>query len=130
LNFNSSFLNIKIWRIVHLSTFPDQTLTIEDNVNILWGDIIKGNIFIGENSTIESSVNMTGSDEFPLHIGKNVLIKGSSYLFGSVVEDNVTIEHSVLIKKNVKAKKDASGKIKAVRFYIPETEGKDVLSDI
>ena len=122
--------NIKIWRIVHLSTFPNQTLTIEDNVKILWGDIIKGNIVIGENSTIESSVNMTGSDEFPLRIGKNVLIKGSSYLFGSVVEDGVAIEHSVLIKKKVKAEKDATGKIKPVRFFIPETEGKDLLSDI
>lgn len=122
--------NIKIWRIVHLSTFPNQTLTIEDNVKILWGDIIKGNIVIGENSTIESSVNMTGSDEFPLRIGKNVLIKGSSYLFGSVVEDGVSIEHSVLIKKKIKAEKDATGKIKTVRFFIPETEGKDLLSKI
>lgn len=122
--------NIKIWRIVHLSTFPNQTLTIQDNVKILWGDIIKGNIVIGENSTIESSVNMTGSDEFPLRIGKNVLIKGSSYLFGSVVEDNVTIEHSVLIKKKVKAEKDKNGIVKAIRFYIPETEGKDLLSDV
>ena len=122
--------NIKIWRIVHLSTFPNQTLTIGDNVKILWGDIIKGNIVIGENSIIESSVNMTGSDDFPLRIGKNVLIKGSSYLFGSVVEDDVTIEHSVLIKKKVKAEKDKSGKIKPVRFYIPDTEGKDLLSDI
>lgn len=122
--------NIKIWRIVHLSTFSNQTLTIEDNVKILWGDIIKGNIIIGENSIIESSVNMTGSDEYPLRIGKNVLIKGSSYLFGSIVENNVTIEHSVLIKKKIKAEKDALGKIKAVRFYIPETEGKDLLSDI
>ena len=122
--------NIKVWRIVHLSTFPNQTLTIEDNVNILWGDIIKGNIVIGKNSTIESSVNMTGSDEFPLRIGKNVLIKGSSYLFGSVVEDNVVIEHSVLIKKKIKAEKDSSGKIKPVRFYIPATEGKDLLNDI
>ena len=122
--------NIKIWRIVHLSTFPNQTLTIEDNVKILWGDIIKGNIEIGENSTIESSVNMTGSDEFPLRIGKNVLIKGSSYLFGSIVEDNVIIEHSVLIKKKIKADKDKEGNIKQVRFYIPETEGKDLLSDV
>jgi bifunctional UDP-N-acetylglucosamine pyrophosphorylase / glucosamine-1-phosphate N-acetyltransferase len=122
--------NIKIWRIVHLSTFPNQTLTIEDNVKILWGDIIKGNIIIGENSTIESSVNLTGSDEFPLRIGKNVLIKGTSYLFGSIVEDNLTIEHSVLIKKSVKAEKDTNGNVKAVRFYIPETEGKDLLSDI
>lgn len=122
--------NIKIWRIVHLSTFPNQTLTIEDNVKILWGDIIKGNIIIGENSIIESSVNMTGSDEFPIRIGKNVLIKGSSYLFGSVVEDGVSIEHSVLIKKKVKAEKDKDGNNKSVRFYIPETEGKDLLSDI
>ena len=122
--------NIKIWRIVHLSTFQNQTLTIEDNVKILWGDIIKGNIVIGENSTIESSVNMTGSDEFPLRIGKNVLIKGSSYLFGSVVEDDVSIEHSVLIKKKIKAEKDTTGKIKPVRFFIPETEGKELLSDI
>lgn len=122
--------NIKIWRIVHLSTFPNQTLTIEDNVKILWGDIIKGNIVIGENSTIESSVNLTGSDEFPLRIGKNVLIKGTSYLFGSMVEDDVTIEHSVLIKKKVKAEKDKNGNIKQVRFFIPDTEGKELLSDI
>ncbi|MCU0342409.1 MAG: NTP transferase domain-containing protein [Ignavibacterium sp.] len=122
--------NIKIWRIVHLSTFPNQTLTIEDNVKILWGDIIKGNIVIGENSTIESSVNMTGSDEYPLRIGKNVLIKGSSYLFGSVVDDGVSIEHSVLIKKKVKAEKDKNGKIKSVRFFIPDTEGKDLLSEL
>ena len=122
--------NIQIWRTVHLSTFPNQTLTIQDNVKILWSDIIKGNIVIGENSTIESSVNMTGSDEFPLRIGKNVLIKGSSYLFGSVVDDNITIEHSVLIKKKIKAEKDKNGNVKAVRFYIPETEGKDLLSDV
>jgi bifunctional UDP-N-acetylglucosamine pyrophosphorylase / glucosamine-1-phosphate N-acetyltransferase len=122
--------NIKIWRIVHLSTFPNQTLTIEDNVKILWGDIIKGNIIIGENSTIESSVNLTGSDEFPLRIGKNVLIKGTSYLFGSIVEDDVTIEHSVLIKKKVKAEVDKNENIRQVRFFIPDTEGKELLSDI
>ena len=73
---------------------------------------------------------MTGSDELPLRIGKNVLIKGTSYLFGSVVEDGVMIEHSVLIKKKVKAQKDSLGNIKAVRFYLPESEGKELLSDI
>ena len=73
---------------------------------------------------------MTGSDEYPLRIGKNVLIKGSSYLFGSIVEDGVTIEHSVLIKKKIKAEKDVFGKIKPVRFYIPKTEGNDLLSEI
>lgn len=122
--------NIKVWRSVHISCFDNQTLKIGDNVKILWGDIIKGNIEIGENSIIESSVNLTGSDEFPLRIGKNVLIKGTSYLFGSIVEDGLTIEHSVLIKKIVKAEIDKSGNIKPVRFYLPETEGKELLKQI
>jgi len=122
--------NIKIWRIVHLSTFENQILKIGDNVKILWGDIIKGNIIIDDGATIESSVNMTGSDEFPLRIGKDVIIKGTSYLFGSVVEDGVTIEHSVLIKKKIKAEKDKKGNIKAVRFYLPEVEGKELIKDL
>ncbi|MCK7527325.1 MAG: hypothetical protein MZV64_61835 [Ignavibacteriales bacterium] len=67
----------------------------------MWGDIIKGNIEIGDDSRIESSVNMTGSDDYPLRIGKKVLIKGTSYVFGSIIEDEVYIEHSVLIKKRV-----------------------------
>ena len=121
--------NINVGENAHLSCYENQKIVIGDNVNILWGDIIKGNIVIG-NPIIESSVNMTGSDDFPLRIGKNVLIKGTSYLFGSIIEDDVTIEHSVLIKKKIKAEKDASGKIKPVRFYIPDTIGKDLLSDI
>ncbi len=122
--------NVKVWRTVHLSCFPDQRLKIGDNVDILWGDIIKGNIVIDNNTTIESSVNMTGSDDFPLRIGKRVLIKGTSYLFGCFVEDDVIIEHSVLIKKKVKAEKDKDGKIKPIRFYIPEPQGQEFLSDI
>ncbi len=122
--------NVKVWRIVHLSCFPDQQLKIGNNVDILWGDIIKGNIVIDDNTTIESSVNMTGSDEFPLRIGKRVLIKGTSYLFGCLVEDDVIIEHSVLIKKKVKAEKDKDGKIKPIRFYIPVPQGQGLLSDI
>lgn len=122
--------NVQIWQAAHLSCFPHQKLIIGNNVKILWGDIIKGNIIIGDNSTIESSVNMTGSDQYPLRIGKNVLIKGTSYLFGSLVEDGLTIEHSVLIKMKVKAEKDSLGKIKPVRFYLPKSEGEDLLSQL
>lgn len=122
--------NVNIWQASHLSCFPNQKLIVGDNVKILWGDIIKGNIAIGNNSTIESSVNMTGSDQYPLRIGKNVLIKGTSYLFGSIVEDGLTIEHSVLIKMKVKAQKDSSGKIKPVRFYLPKPEGEELLKSL
>ena len=115
--------NVSVSQNVLLSCYPGQTLKIGDNVQILWGDIIKGNIVIGDGSRIESSVNMTGSDEFPLRIGKNVLIKGTSYIFGSKISDNLCIEHSILVKKKVRAVKDKKGKIQPIRYFVPESEG-------
>ncbi len=122
--------NVSIFQNVHLSCFPEQTLKIGNHVEILWGDIIKGNIVIGEHSRIESSVNMTGSDEFPVRIGRNVLIKGTSYIFGSVIEDFVHIEHSVIIRKKVKAVPKNDGSIEPVRFYLPPPEGVDAIENI
>lgn len=122
--------NCKVWENVHLSCFPGQTFKIGDNVEILWGDIIKGEIKIGSNSRIESSVNMTGSHDHPLNIGKNVLIKGTSYIFGSIIEDGIYIEHSVIIRKKIKAVKDSKGKIKPVKFYLPEPKGSELMEDL
>jgi bifunctional UDP-N-acetylglucosamine pyrophosphorylase / glucosamine-1-phosphate N-acetyltransferase len=122
--------NCKVWENVHLSAFPGQTLKLGDNVEILWGDIIKGNIIIGDNSRIESSVNMTGSDEHPLRIGKHVLIKGTSYIFGSIIEDGIFIEHSVIIRKRIKSVKDAHGKVKPVKFYLPEPRGSELIEKL
>jgi bifunctional UDP-N-acetylglucosamine pyrophosphorylase/glucosamine-1-phosphate N-acetyltransferase len=122
--------NVRLQNMVHLSCFPHQQLIVGNNVEILWSDIIKGNIQIGDNSRIESSVNITGSDEYPTRIGKNVLIKGTSYLFGTIVEDGVFIEHSVLIRKKIRAVKDENGNIRPVRFYIPIPEGADLVRDI
>lgn len=122
--------NVTIWENAHLATFPEQKFKIGDNVEILWGDIVKGNIEIGANSRIESSVNMTGSDEFPLRIGKNVTIKGTSYLFGTIVENDVFIEHSVLIKKRVERVPKKRGKVQGVKFYLPMPEGIDSVTDL
>lgn len=122
--------NVRLQNMVHISCFPNQQLVIGNNVEILWSDIIKGNIQIGDNSRIESSVNITGSDDYPTRIGKNVLIKGTSYLFGTIVEDGVFIEHSVLIRKKIRAVKDEHGNIRPVRFYIPIPEGTDLVRDI
>ena len=122
--------NVSVSQNVHLSCYPEQTLKIGNDAQILWGDIIKGNIVIGDGSRIESSVNMTGSDEFPLRIGKNVLIKGTSYIFGSKIADNLFIEHSILVKKKVRALKDKKGNIQPIRYFMPESEGEKALSDI
>lgn len=122
--------NVSVSQNVHLSCYPGQTLKIGNDVQILWGDIIKGNIVIGDGSRIESSVNMTGSDEFPLRIGKNVLIKGTSYIFGSKIADNLLIEHSILVKKKVSAMKDKKGKIQPIRYFVPESEGEEVVKPL
>ena len=122
--------NVIIWQNVHLSTFPNQTFKIGNNVEILWGDIIKGNIEIGDDSRIESSVNMTGSDDYPLRIGKKVLIKGTSYVFGSIIEDEVYVEHSILIKKRVERLIKKDGTVLPIRYYLPMPEGIDAIEDL
>lgn len=122
--------NVQIWENVHLSTFPHQKFLISDNVEILWGDIIKGNIEIGVGTKIESSVNMTGSDDFPLRIGKNVLVKGTSYIFGCKIEDDVSIEHSVLIKKQVNRLVKRNGEIQRIRFFLPMPSGIDAIDNL
>ncbi len=122
--------NVKIYENAYLSTFPHQTFNIGDGVEILWGDIIKGNITIGENSVIESSVNMTGSDEHPLVIGKNVLVKGTSYIFGSIIEDDVHVEHSVIIKKRIIRQERKDGTVQKVQFYLPMPSGLDVIEEL
>jgi bifunctional UDP-N-acetylglucosamine pyrophosphorylase/glucosamine-1-phosphate N-acetyltransferase len=75
-------------------------------------------------------VNITGSDEFPLRIGKNVTIKGTSYIFGSIIEDDVFVEHSILIKKKVEKLQTKNGEIRKVRFYLPMPEGIDSITDL
>ena len=122
--------NVTIWQNVNISTHSDQKLKIGRGVEILQGNIIKGNIEIGEGSRIESTVRLTGSDEFPLRIGKDVLIKGTSYIFGSVIEDGVHIEHSVIIKKKVERLVKKNGTIQPVRFYLPMPEGIDSIEDL
>lgn len=122
--------NVTIYENALLSCYPTQKLIVGNNVEILWGDLIKGNIIIGDNTRIESSVNVTGSDEYPTRIGKNVLIKGTSYIFGSIIEDDIFIEHSVLIKKKVDRVVRKDGTVQPVMFYLPTPKGIDVISDL
>jgi bifunctional UDP-N-acetylglucosamine pyrophosphorylase/glucosamine-1-phosphate N-acetyltransferase len=110
---------------VMLSTYPGQQMKIGRHSQIFQGDIIKGNVTIGEKCQIESSVNMTGSDEFPIIIGNNVLIKGTSYIFGSVIESGIWIEHSVLKNKYVEKTVRKDGTVQPIRYVLPPPEGLD-----
>ena len=122
--------NVVIHENVHLSTYPHQTLTIGKNSCILQGDIIKGNLTIGENCQIESGVNMTGADESPTRIGNNVLIKGTSYIFGCIIEDDMWIEHSVLKGKHVERIVRRDGSVQPVRWVLPLPEGLDSIHSL
>ena len=122
--------NVSIGENSHLSVYPNQQMVLGEGVEILAGDIIKGNLVIGDGSRIESSVNVTGSDEFPTRIGKNVLIKGTTYIFGTIIEDGVSILHSVLIRKRVERIERKDGSVQAVRFYLPLPEGIDCITNL
>lgn len=122
--------NVTIRENAHLSCYPDQILQIGNNVEIFWGDVIKGNVTIGDNCSIESGVRITGSNEFPVKINNNVTIKGVTYIFGSIIDDNIFIEHSVLIKKIIKKPEGFTGNQYKIRFYLPEPEGKEAIHDL
>jgi bifunctional UDP-N-acetylglucosamine pyrophosphorylase/glucosamine-1-phosphate N-acetyltransferase len=122
--------NVRIEENVYLSTYANQTLKIGRGTQISKEDIIKGNLEIGENCYIGSSVNMTGSDEYPTRIGHNAFIKGTSYIFGCIIEDDIYIEHSVLKFQHIHRMVRRDGTVQPIRYVLPLPEGLDSISEI
>lgn len=121
--------NVTIGENVSLSTYSHQAMKIGPGSEIFKGDIIKGNVQIGNKCRIESSVNITGSDDCPTRIGNYVTIKGTSYIFGSLIEDDVLIEHSVIKNKRVEKVLKKDGSLRPVRYYLPQPEGIDSIAE-
>lgn len=115
---------------VQLSTYQSQTMRIGDGVEILSRNILKGNLRIGAGSRIESGVLMTGSDSFPMRVGEHVVIKGTTYLYGCEIDDEVMIEHSIIKCKHVEQVRRRDGSIQAIRYVLPPPEGLDSLTDV
>ena len=115
---------------VELSTYPGQTLALDDEVEVLSRNIIKGNLRIGAHSRIESGVLMTGSDEHPMRVGERVTIKGTSYLYGCQIDDDLLIEHSVIKCKRVEQARRRDGTIQPIRYVLPQPEGLDSIADL
>lgn len=111
--------NLSIGRDVRIS---GDNLKIGNNVKVRRNTIIEGNVEIGDNSDIRANVILQGSKEKGLVIGKNVKIDGISKITDCKIDDNVSIEHSVIVNKNVKfLEKD--GKKMEYKFILPEPEG-------
>ena len=115
---------------VELSTYLGQTLALDDEVEVLSRNIIKGNLRIGAHSRIESGVLMTGSDEHPMRVGERVTIKGTSYLYGCQIDDDLLIEHSVIKCKRVEQARRRDGTIQPIRYVLPQPEGLDSIADL
>ena len=122
--------NVSIGANVEMSVYRGQRMEIEDDAEILHGDIIKGPVTIGRGARIETPVTITGSDEFPTRIGAGALIKGTTYIFGSTIDDDVTIEHCVLKCKRIERIERKDGSVQAVRYYLPLPQGIDCVSDM
>ena len=85
---------------------------------------------IGAESRIESGVIMTGSDEFPMRVGRAVTIKGTSYLYGCRVDDDLLIEHSVIKCSHVQRVTRLDGTYQPVRYVLPPPEGLDSIGEL
>jgi bifunctional UDP-N-acetylglucosamine pyrophosphorylase/glucosamine-1-phosphate N-acetyltransferase len=108
-----------------LNTYPGQEIVLGDNVEIMVGAQLNGNIKIEQNTRIEGGVRITGSDDHPVRIGSNVRIKGSTYIHGCTIEEGVQIEHCFMKQKRIRAVQREDGSIQPVRFYRPMPEGMD-----
>jgi len=110
-----------------LSNYEGQTIELGKNVFLIGNSRIKGVVSIGDNSRIESNVRITGNDQFPVKIGQFVTIKGTTYLFGTIVEDGILIEHCVLKLRRLEAVERKDGQIQPFRYILPAPEGMDSL---
>lgn len=115
---------------VFMSTYPGQLLKIGKNTEIYHGDIIKGNLEIGEECRVESNVSITGSDEHPTRIGNRVTVKGRTYIYGCLIEDDLWIEHCVLKCKHVEKVIKKDGSVQKVRYVLPIPEGLDSIEEM
>ncbi len=122
--------NVYIGDNVLLTCLDKQKVVLEDNVKVYESNQIKGNVHIKKDTILERGVNVTGSDKHPVIIGQNVLIKGVSYLYGSIVDDYAYIEHCIFYYSHIKAIFDDNGKVLKCRFIRPKEEGLESVSTV
>jgi bifunctional UDP-N-acetylglucosamine pyrophosphorylase/glucosamine-1-phosphate N-acetyltransferase len=122
--------NVTVGESAIISNYPGQLIEIGDDCQVFRGNVVQGQISIGNNVRIETGVRVTGSSEDPVIIGNNVLIKGMTYIYGSVIEDDLIIEHSILKKTRVERVVKRNGEVQAVKYILPHPEGLDSITPL
>jgi bifunctional UDP-N-acetylglucosamine pyrophosphorylase / glucosamine-1-phosphate N-acetyltransferase len=122
--------NVSVGESAIVANYPGQLIEIGTGASIFRGNVIQGQISIGNGVRIETGVRITGSSSDPVTIGNNVLVKGMTYIYGSVIEDDVLIEHSILKKMRVLRIVKRNGEVQAVKYILPRPEGLDSVTPI
>jgi bifunctional UDP-N-acetylglucosamine pyrophosphorylase/glucosamine-1-phosphate N-acetyltransferase len=120
--------NVRVGENVNMSTYTGQVIRISRGCHIFRGNVIQGNVDIGEDVRIETGVRITGSTEDPVVIHDNVVIKGMTYIYGTVIEDGLLIEHSILKNSYVEKVLKKNGEIQPIKYILPHPEGLDSIS--
>ncbi|MBP7460692.1 MAG: NTP transferase domain-containing protein [Candidatus Delongbacteria bacterium] len=121
---------VQIGEHTMISAYPGQMVRIGDRCNLIGNDRIKGQVSLDHDCRIESGVRITGSLENPVQIGSNVLIKGTTYIYGCRIDPGILIEHSILRLKHIEAITRKDGTIQPVRYILPVPQGIDSLRDL
>jgi bifunctional UDP-N-acetylglucosamine pyrophosphorylase/glucosamine-1-phosphate N-acetyltransferase len=114
----------------YLDTYSHQTMTIGSDTEILQSNIVKGNVSIGSNCRIETTVRLTGSDDAPMTVGNDVRIKGTTYMFGCTLEDNVFVQNCYLFEKKIRFVEDSDGEPVRVCHMFPRPTGRQCVEDL
>ncbi len=122
--------NVTIGENVVFSTYPNQKIEVGKNSTIFQGNVIKGEVKLGSKVRIEKGVRITGSSESPVIIGNNVLIKGITYIFGSIIENDLIIQHSILENVYVEKVHKKNGEVQPIKYIFPNPEGLDSISKL
>ncbi|MFQ5650942.1 MAG: NTP transferase domain-containing protein [bacterium] len=110
--------------------FLETGLTLNRGVKIGRGARLSGVVELGENCRIGDGVTITGTEEFPTKLGRNVTITGSSNISGCTIEDDVLVEHTILEHKTIKRIRGRDGKVQPVRFVRPQSEGLSAINSL
>ncbi len=110
---------------IGINTKLEGNIKLGINVEIGNNSVVEGNVNIGDNVSIGKDIAILGKCK----IGNSVKIKGLSEIRNSTIDEEVCIDHSILIDKRVKKELDFNGNVKSVKYYLPQIEGNDLIID-
>lgn len=115
--------NVSIGRDVRIN---GAGVEIGNNVRIRRNSIVEGYVKIGDGTDIHADVILQGSKEKGLEIGKNCQIDGITKITDCRIGDNVSIEHCVLVDKDIKFIEHEGHGMK-YKYLMPEPEGNEYI---